>query len=68
MPIHGPGQAYRIAGLQRFLKDLTRLPSLWQQRVHYRRNLANLDAAQIKDAGLDPDRIRAEITKFFWEK
>ena len=36
--------------------------------MRFRRELANLDAAQIKDAGFDPDRIRAEITKFFWEK
>lgn len=68
MPVHGSGQAYRIASLQRFLKDLTRLPSLWKQRMRFRRELADLDAAQIKDAGLDTDRIHAEITKFFWEK
>jgi uncharacterized protein YjiS (DUF1127 family) len=30
--------------------------------------LAHLDAAQLKDAGLSPERVREEIAKPFWQQ
>jgi uncharacterized protein YjiS (DUF1127 family) len=36
------------------------------RRVRARRELAALDADQLRDVGLDPDMIRREIAKPFW--
>ena len=36
------------------------------RRVRARRDLAALDADQLRDVGLDPDMIRREIAKPFW--
>ena len=36
------------------------------RRVRARRELAGLDADQLRDVGLDPDMIRREIAKPFW--
>ena len=45
-----------------------RLPvlKLWLQRIETRNILAGLHPEQIRDAGLDPQRIRDEIGKPFW--
>ncbi len=68
MRMRTSGQPYRGTYVQGFLDGLARLPLLWLRRLHFRHELANLDAEQIKDAGFDPDRIRAEAAKPFWRK
>ena len=42
------------------------LPRLWLARLRTRRTLAALHPEQIRDAGLDPWLLRAEIRKPFW--
>lgn len=42
------------------------LPRLWLDRARKRRAIAALHPDQIRDAGLDPWRLRAEIRKPFW--
>ena len=42
------------------------LPRLWLTRLRTRRALAALHPEQIREAGLDPWRLRAEIQKPFW--
>lgn len=39
---------------------------LWLRRIRARRALAGLHPEQIREAGLDPWRLRAEIRKPFW--
>jgi len=39
---------------------------LWLQRIHTRRSLAALDPDQLRDAGIEPWRLRHEIRKPFW--
>ena len=43
-----------------------RLPRLWLQRRSGRKELAALDAEQMRDCGLDPETVRREATKPFW--
>lgn len=45
---------------------LTRLPLLWLQRRFWRAELKALDAAQLRDCGLDPDAVAREAMKPFW--
>lgn len=42
------------------------LPRLWLDRLRTRRALAALHPEQIRDVGLEPWRLRAEIRKPFW--
>jgi uncharacterized protein YjiS (DUF1127 family) len=42
------------------------LPRLWLHRIRHRRVLKALHPDQIRDAGLDPWILRAEIRKPFW--
>ena len=42
------------------------LPRLWLDRLRTRRALAALHPEQIREAGLDPWRLHAEIRKPFW--
>ena len=42
------------------------LPRLWLARLRARRSLAALHPEQIREAGLDPFRLRTEIAKPFW--
>lgn len=42
------------------------LPRLWLDRIRKRRALAALHPDQIREAGLDPWRLSAEIRKPFW--
>ena len=42
------------------------LPRLWLDRIRTRRALAALHPEQLRDAGLDPWLLRAEIRKPFW--
>ena len=39
---------------------------LWLQRIRTRRSLAALDPDQLRDAGIEPWRLRHEIRKPFW--
>jgi len=41
-------------------------PRIWLRRHWHRRELADLDAAQLLDVGLDPLLVRRECTKPFW--
>ncbi len=45
---------------------LLRLPGLWLARLSWRKELATLDAAQMRDCGLDPLQVHREATKPFW--
>ena len=48
------------------LRPGSSLLTLWLHRLRARRALAALDAGQIREAGLDPYRVRAEILKPVW--
>jgi uncharacterized protein YjiS (DUF1127 family) len=39
---------------------------LWLQRIRTRRSLAALNPDQLRDAGIEPWRLRHEIRKPFW--
>lgn len=41
-------------------------PQTWLQRMSTRRNLAELDARQMHDVGLDAELVRRESGKPFW--
>jgi uncharacterized protein YjiS (DUF1127 family) len=43
-----------------------RLPQLWLQRLFWRAELKALDAAQLRDCGLDPAAVAREAMKPFW--
>ena len=45
---------------------LLRLPRTWLLRASWRNELAGLDAAQMRDCGLNPLEVRREATKPFW--
>jgi uncharacterized protein YjiS (DUF1127 family) len=45
---------------------LLRLPRLWLKRHVWRRELAALDAEQMRDCGLNPLDVRLEAAKPFW--
>ena len=45
---------------------LMRLPLLWLQRRFWRAELRALDAAQLRDCGLDPTAVAHEAMKPFW--
>lgn len=40
--------------------------ALWLRRLRARHALAALDRDQMREAGLDPFQVRAEIEKPFW--
>ncbi|SFL24644.1 DUF1127 domain-containing protein [Methylobacterium pseudosasicola] len=42
------------------------LLGLWLQRIRTRRALAALDPHQLRDAGIEPWRLRHETRKPFW--
>jgi uncharacterized protein YjiS (DUF1127 family) len=41
-------------------------PLLWLQRLYWRAELKALDAAQLRDCGLDPAAVAREAMKPFW--
>ena len=47
-------------------RALLRLLRLWIVRAGWRRDLADLDAMQMRDCGLDPVEVRCEAAKPFW--
>jgi uncharacterized protein YjiS (DUF1127 family) len=50
------------------LGALLRLPRLWIERANARRELRALDAAQMRDCGLDPVEVQREALKQFWRE
>jgi uncharacterized protein YjiS (DUF1127 family) len=45
---------------------LLRLPLLWLLRASWRKELAALDARQMRDCGLNPHDVYREASKPFW--
>jgi len=43
-----------------------RLPLRWLERLYWRAELKALDAAQLRDCGLDPAAVAREAMKPFW--
>jgi uncharacterized protein YjiS (DUF1127 family) len=43
------------------------LLSMWRRRVRQRRELLDLDPHLMRDAGIDPETIRRESAKHFWQ-
>jgi uncharacterized protein YjiS (DUF1127 family) len=41
---------------------------LWIQRARQRRRLAELDAVQLRDIGVEPEAARREAAKPFWQR
>lgn len=50
-----------------WLGQMRDLLSLWRQRVRQRRELRDLEPHQMRDAGIDPETIRRETAKHFWQ-
>jgi uncharacterized protein YjiS (DUF1127 family) len=49
------------------ISTLTGLAGLFLWRVRCRRELSALTPEQMRDAGLDPEAVRRESRKFFWQ-
>jgi uncharacterized protein YjiS (DUF1127 family) len=49
------------------LSALLSLLMLWRWRARSRRELSGLTARQMHDAGLDPEIVRRESNKPFWD-
>ena len=49
-------------------RSLLQLPYLWLLRSSWRKELAGLDAQQMRDCGLDPLVVRREANKPFWRE
>jgi uncharacterized protein YjiS (DUF1127 family) len=45
---------------------LLRLPRLWLKRRAWRKELADLDAEQMRDCGFNPLDVQREAAKPFW--
>jgi uncharacterized protein YjiS (DUF1127 family) len=45
---------------------LLRLPRLWLKRHAWRKELAGLDAEQMRDCGFNPLDVQREAAKPFW--
>jgi uncharacterized protein YjiS (DUF1127 family) len=43
------------------------LPTLWLKRARDRHLYSSLSAEQMRDAGLNPERIAREAAKNFWQ-
>jgi uncharacterized protein YjiS (DUF1127 family) len=74
-PSWSQGSQRPLAGFQRFVvhrlgagavKSLA-VPLLWLQRWRYRQELAQISERQLLDVGLNPQSIRRESAKPFWE-
>ncbi len=52
----------------RFLLPVITLLTTWGERARMRRQLAQLDARQLRDIGVSPTDIRREILKPFWSE
>lgn len=47
---------------------LLQLPYVWLLRFCWRKELAALDAEQMRDCGLDPREVYREVSKPFWRE
>ncbi len=64
-----------LSGLQHFVvhrlgKGAVRLmavPLLWLQRSRYRHELSQISERQLRDVGLNPELVRRESAKPFWQ-
>ena len=68
------GSQRPLSGLQRFVDRLgigvvrsLAVPLLWLQRARYRQELSQLSERQLRDVGLNPELLRRESAKPFWE-
>lgn len=50
-----------------WLGQMRDLLSLWRKRVRQRRELRDLEPHQMRDAGIDPETVRREAAKPFWQ-
>ena len=50
-----------------WLEQMRDLLSLWRKRVRQRRELRDLKPHQMRDAGIDPEKVRREAAKPFWQ-
>jgi uncharacterized protein YjiS (DUF1127 family) len=50
-----------------WLGQMRDLLSLWLKRVRQRRDLRDLKPHQMRDAGIDPEKVRREVAKHFWQ-
>ena len=49
------------------LQGLLSLLQLWSDRHYQRKQLAMLDVRQLRDIGLTPEQVAAEVAKPFWK-
>ena len=49
------------------VRALLALPGTWRRRLRNRHELAQLDLAQMRDTGLNPDMVQRESQKPFWQ-
>ena len=49
-----------------WLGQMRGLLSLWRKRARQRRELRDLAPHQMRDAGIDPEKVRREVEKPFW--
>ena len=49
------------------ISHLMSMPGLWLWRLRCRRQLSTLTPEQMRDTGLDPEMVRRESLKPFWE-
>lgn len=57
---------YRFSVIQKMQAAMATL-NAWMERHHQRKQLAQLDAHQLNDMGLDWAHVQAEINKPFWK-
>jgi uncharacterized protein YjiS (DUF1127 family) len=57
----------RLAISSAWITQAGQLMRLWLIRARQRRELRVLEPRQIKDVGLDPEWVRREAAKHFWQ-
>jgi len=61
------GTVYAItSGIETAFTSVKRLIKTWVKNSNGRKELARLDARMLKDIGLEPYQVDAEINKPFW--
>jgi uncharacterized protein YjiS (DUF1127 family) len=74
-PSWSQGSQRPLWGLQRFVVHrlgmgavrFLAVPLVWLQRSRYRQELSQISERQLRDVGLNPQSIRRECAKPFWE-
>jgi len=67
-PHSPPSQSTGAWRFGRLFAAVAALLARWQRRESTRRQLARLDARLLADIGLDPDAVRVEIGRLFWQE